>query len=477
MRFRSIAALASLLPAGHAAAQTIDAYDPMPGVPPASIARQADGRMLIVGSFANVGTDTRTGIARLNVDGSVDETFGDAHVDGNVTTAAVQADGAILIGGSFTEVGGQPRHALARLHADGTLDTSFADPGFNGNVEALALQPDGRILVGGAFTLIGAHAQNYFARLDANGGFDASFADPELCCDPLVNAIALQADGSVLIGGAFSQAGGVNGRFYFARFSSSGVFDPSFPAITTFPQPAGLMVAPDGSIYVSNNGVSDILKLDASGAPAAGFTGAVADGEIYSFVVQPDGRILIAGTFQNVGGQPRHALARLDADGSLDPTFGDLHFDFNPADPNGYIYGIADQDDGKPVVIGNFSRADGAAQAYVARVATGDPATSVLVVEPDGAGVDVTWYRLGDGPELSAPPMLMHSTDGATFGAVGAMTRVANGWRASAPYDAHGARFYLKALGATADGNDNASPGTIASAIYSNDTIFADGFE
>jgi len=95
-----------------------------------------------------------------------------------------------------------------------------------------------------AFTLIGAHAQNYFARLDANGGFDASFADPELCCDPLVNAIALQADGSVLIGGAFSQAGGVNGRFYFARFSSSGVFDPSFPAITTFPQPSALMVAP-----------------------------------------------------------------------------------------------------------------------------------------------------------------------------------------------------------------------------------------
>jgi uncharacterized delta-60 repeat protein len=477
MRFLVPATLASLLPAACAFAQTIDAYDPMPNVPPASIARQADGKMLIVGSFANVGSATRTGIARLDADGSVDASFVDAGIDGYVTTVAVEADGTILVGGDFTEVGGQPRHSLARLNADGTLDATFADPGFNGDVEAIAVQPDGRIFAGGTFTMIGTHAQNYFARLDANGGFDSTFADPQLCCDPLVNAIAIEGDGSVLIGGAFSQAGGVNDHFYFARFSSSGAFDPAFPAITTFPQPAALMVAPDGSIFVSNGGVSDILKLDPSGAPVAGFASTVADGAIDSFVVQPDGRILIAGTFQNVGGQPRHALARLAADGSLDPTFGDMHFDFNATDPNGYIYGIADQGDGKPVVVGNFSRANGAAQAYVARVATGDYATSALVVQPDGAGVDVTWYRLGDGPELSAPPTLLHSGDGTTYSAVGAMTRVANGWRASAPYDAHGARFYLKVLGASADGTDDASAGTIASAIWSNDTIFADGFE
>ena len=476
MRHPIAAALASLVFAARLAAQTIDPYDPLPNGPPASIARQADGKMLILGNFTNVGADTRNGIARLNVDGSLDETFGDANV-GGVTTAAVQPDGAILIGGGFTEVAGQPRHGLARLHSDGTLDASFADPGLNGDVEALVLQPDGRILVGGTFTMIGTHAQNYFARLDANGGFDASFADPGLCCDPLVNAIALEADGSVLIGGAFSQAGGVNDHFYFARFSASGVFDPSFPATTSFPQPAGLMVAPDGSIFVANSGVSNILKLDASGAPVPGFSSAIADGTIDSFVLQPDGKFLIAGTFQNVGGVPRHALARLMSDGSLDASFADLHFDFNATDPNGYVYGIADQGDGKPVVVGNFSRANGVTQTYVARVATGDFATSALVVQPLGAGVVATWYRLGDGPELTAPPTLLHSSDGATFSAVGPMTRVPNGWQASAPFDAHGARFYLKAIGATADGTDDASPGALASSVYSNDTIFADGFE
>ena len=127
----------------------------------------------------------------------------------------MQPDGKLLIGGDFTTIGGQPRHSMARLNADGTLDASFADPAFNGTIWAIAVQPDGRILAGGTFTLIGSHAQNYFARLDANGAFDASFADPELCCDPLVNTIALQANGDVLIGGAFSQAGGMNDRFYF----------------------------------------------------------------------------------------------------------------------------------------------------------------------------------------------------------------------------------------------------------------------
>jgi hypothetical protein len=73
--------------------------------------------------------------------------------------------------------------------------------------------------------------------------------------------------------------------------------------------------------------------------------------------------------------------------------------------------------------------------------------------------------------------LLQHSTNGVDFTTVATMTRVAGGWRASANYDVHGATFYLRALGTTADGTDNAAPGQIASAIYSNDTIFGWGFE
>ncbi|HEX5122650.1 MAG TPA: hypothetical protein VFV97_05320 [Rhodanobacteraceae bacterium] len=477
MRHFVIATLASLAIARGAAAQSVDPYAPVPEGPPASLAIDADGKVLITGNFSQVGTDTRHGVARLDVDGSVDETFGDPGANGNVIAVAVLPDGKVLIGGDFTEVGGQTRHSLARLNADGSLDAGFADPGFNASVWVIAVQPDGRIFAGGSFTAIGAHVQNYLARLDADGAFDSSFADPQLCCDPLVDALALQANGDILVGGAFSQAGGQNDRFYFVRFSSNGTLDPSFPATATAPQPGALMVAPDGSIYLSNNGTGLMMKLDADGTPSGAFGSAATDGEIYSFVLQPNGKILIGGTFANVAGAPHHALARLNADGSLDASFADVHLSFDAANPAGFLYGVAAQADGKPVVIGNFTLADSEPHQYIARVATGDYATSALVVQPDGANVDVTWYRLGDGPELGAAPTLMHSSDGVTFTAVGPMVRVANGWRASAPFDVHGARFYLEAAGMTGSGAEDGSPGQVASAIYSSDTIFADGFE
>ena len=470
------ASVALMLVATAPGAQTIDGYNPMPIVYPTSLAPQADGKMIIVGNFSSVGSMTRNGVARLNTDGSVDETFANPNVDSEVKTVAVQPDGKLLIGGSFTSVGGQPRHLLARLNADGSLDTSFADPGFNDTVWTIAVQPDGKILVGGSFTMIGTHAQNYFARLDAAGGFDATFQDPQLCCNPLVNAIGLEPDGHVLLGGAFSQAGGVS-HFYFARYSSSGVFDPAFPNSTASIMPGAIMIAPDGSIYVSALGNGIVEKLAADGSPAASFNGAASDGTVNSFALQPNGELLIAGTFQTVGGQARHALARLNADGSLDASFADLQFNFDASNPNAYIYGLAKQADGRTVVIGNFSLINGQPQSYMARVATGDYAISSLVVRGDDAGADVTWYRLGDGPELAQPPTLLHSTDGVNFTALGPMSRVANGWHASANVDVHGARFYLQAIGTTSNGADDAAPGQVASEPYSNDTIFANGIE
>ena len=63
------------------------------------------------------------------------------------------------------------------------------------------------------------------------------------------------------------------------------------------------------------------------------------------------------------------------------------------------------------------------------------------------------------------------------FSAVGPMARIANGWEASASYDVHGALFYLQVIGTTSNGTGNGAPGQVASAAYSNDTIFGWGFE
>lgn len=265
-------------------------------------------------------------------------------------------------------------------------------------------------------------------------------------------------------------------HFYLARFSTDGTFDPAFPDTTDNILPGSIVVAPDGSIYIPAGG-DIVYKLDVDGAPVAGFASAQMDATIDTIALQPNGKVVIGGIFETAGGAPHHALARLNADGSLDTTFADLHFSFNAGDPNGYVYGIAAQADGRLVAVGNFALADGASRQYMARVATGDYATSILVITPSGASVNATWYRLGDGPELAQAPLLMQSSDGVHFTEIGAMTRVANGWSASASLDVHGAPFYLQALGTTSEGTSNGSPGQVASELYSNDTIFGWGFE
>jgi len=468
-------ATAFVPPAG---AQTIDPYGPLPEGPPTTLARQADGKIVIGGSFLQVDGATHTRLARLNVDGSVDPTFTDPAVDSEVKAVAVQPDGKLLIGGSFTSVGGQPRHYLARLDADGTLDTTFADPNLNHAVWAIAVQPDGKVLAGGDFDLIGAVARNYFARFSASGVFDGGpggFADPQLCCLP-VRAIALQSDGHVLIGGYFSQAGGAT-HGSLARYSSTGAFDASFPNLPGN-VPASVLVmqvAPDDSVYV--NGSDAIVKLHANGTLDATFSAASTDSSVNGMLLQPDGKLLIGGIFQQVGGQPRHALARLNANGTLDTAFADLHFSFDADNPHGYLYGLAAQADGRIVAIGNFTLANGQPRTYMARVDDAQYATNRLTSQVGSGNVTMTWTRVGAGPELAQAPLLQRSSDGTTFTTVATMARVAGGWHATASGDVHGTPFYLRALGTTADGAGDGSRGQVASPLWFSDTIFADGFD
>ena len=105
----------------------------------------------------------------------------DPNANGTVRVVVVQPDGKILLGGDFTTLspnGGAAvtRNRIARLNPDGTLDTAF-NPNANDAVYAIAVQADGKILVGGVFTSIGGQTRNRIARLDATTGLADSF-DP-----------------------------------------------------------------------------------------------------------------------------------------------------------------------------------------------------------------------------------------------------------------------------------------------------------
>ena len=138
----------------------------------------------------------------------------------------VQPDGKILIGGDFATLapnGGAAitRNRIARLNSDGTVDTTF-NPNASGVVRAIAVQADGKILVGGEFSganSIGGQPRNRIARLDATTGAADSF-NPDASgfgiSIPSVETIVVQGNGRILVGGRFNSIGG-QARSHIAR--------------------------------------------------------------------------------------------------------------------------------------------------------------------------------------------------------------------------------------------------------------------
>lgn len=195
-----------------------------------------------------------------------------------------------------------------------------------------------------------------------------------------------------MIGGLFSQAGGVNGHFYLARYSSSGAFDPSFPNVSPSIVLFGtdIVVAPDGSLFLGNTGDTLVRKLHADGTLDTGFNAPADDGAPYGMVLQPDGKLLVAGTFQTVGGQPHANVARLDTNGALDATFANLAFHLTPTEPAAYAYGLSMQADGAAVVFGNFTLVGTTPRQYVARIKATTHAGNRFVGVPSGSSVQAT---------------------------------------------------------------------------------------
>ena len=297
-------------------------FDPRPGPNQFvnTVALQTDGRLLAGGTFTAFGGLGRARLARLGLDGSVDATFDPgAGANDTVNTVLVQPDGKVLVGGAFTRMGNRNRGHIARLTSSGALDTSF-NPGAGADnpVNALVLLADGRIYLGGGFATYNGATRNGVARLTPNGVLDSSFA-PGTGADGTVNALAVQADGRLLVGGEFS------------TFHSR-------------PLPYLVRLNEDGSLDETFSSASPL------------------NGSVRSIVVQPDGRILVGGGFTSVGAESRPYVARLNEDGTLDATF-------DPgAGPNSLVYAIALQADGKVLIGGEFTAVGALTQNRLARL-------------------------------------------------------------------------------------------------------------
>ncbi len=291
--------------------------------------------------------------------GTLDTSF---DLDGKMNTApfggtdskmVMQPDGKfVIVGGTFTDF------IAARFNNDGSPDTSFGNLGrvtldisggvFQERARSVAIQPDGKIVIAGEGT---NGSTNNFAlaliRLNADGSLDNSFSGDGKVLETNVLgrafAVALQPDGKILAAGDIpldAQGTGISGEMFVTRLHADGTVDTSFgiagSRIQRMPSGTGLarnlVLLPDGGMIAAGEAlttslldITNVMKLDSSGALVTSFgTNGIASVDTArvgrGLAVLPDGKLLLAG---GTNAYPSHfALMRLNADGSVDTSFG-----------------------------------------------------------------------------------------------------------------------------------------------------------
>ena len=401
------------------------------------IAIQPDGKILIGGDFPR-------GIARLNADGSADTSFNAAaNASDTVYDLIVQPDGKILLGG---------QGRIARLNADGTLESAatFSPSSVSAFVKGMALQEDGKIVVGGFFTKVNGQTHNHIVRLNANGSIDAAF-NVGTGANANVECVAVQADGKILLGGDFTAVNDQT-RNRIARLNPNGSLDAAFNPVAGTGSTWTMAVQPDGKILLAGFSAK-IARLNSNGSPDLTFTpGSGPNGLVRSIAVQANVKILLSGDFTTVSSQPRNRVARLNANGSLEGTL--IVNPSNGANDN-RVFSVGIQQDGMVLLGGTFSMVNGQPRNHLARLAN-DAATESLTI-PNATKVQ--WQRGGTSPEVGQVTFELSTNGGATWSALGAGVRIADGWeRTGLSLPSAG---LLRARGRTTGGNHNGSSGLV----------------
>jgi len=330
-----------------------------------AIALQTDGKILVGGAFTRIDGQIRHHLARLNTDGSLDTSFNMyAITDNDVYSLAIQADGKILVGGTFTQLFYTARNHIARLNTDGSLDTAF-NPNSNGDVHSLAIQADGKIVVGGDFTAIGGSVRTNMARLNLDGTLDTDFLSTA-AANARVRVLAIQSDGKVLAGGDFTTLGG-NNRNRIGRFYPDGITDQDFHGYagdrvySMVPQADYHVVIGGNFVKLWDYDYYRISKLNNNNSFNSSFCYEGANDSVIALILQPDGKTVAGGAFTQLDGDERGHLGMVNVDGSLNRSF-------QPRVDGSNVCAMALQADGKIVVVGDFTSLAGEERYYIGRL-------------------------------------------------------------------------------------------------------------
>lgn len=367
-----------------------------------ALTQQPDGKIFIGGSFTTYDGIARNYLARIHHNGSLDTTFNTGSGPNNVVRSLVlQPDGKLLIGGEFTSVNGVARNFIARLNTDGSVDSTF-NSGSSGWVYAIAIQPDGRILIGGTFTNYNGFSRSRIARINANGSLDTTF-NPGTgltgASSFFVKSLARQQNGQILIGGTFAAFNGTS-RANLARLNSDGSLDTSFNTGTsTNGEVQALAIQTDGKIliggnFTSYNGVlsTRIARINFDGSLDTSFSSSIgANGPVFNITLRPDGKMYLGGSFTNYNGRNNNRIARVETNGSQDGSFNPI------TGTNSIMFSLALQPDGKIIIAGTFTAVNGVSRFRIARMnadgsldhnfnpgSSTDGSINAVLVQPDG---------------------------------------------------------------------------------------------
>lgn len=401
-------------------AQTIlldDGFDP--GIGPdagvSCVALQPDGKVFVGGLFDqyNNGSFMSLRAARLNADGSLDESFSpdNGAIGGSISDILIQNDGKILFLGAQRIAFPANNVGVVRTNADGSLDTSFdmQGAGFDGTPNTGVILPDGKIVVAGGFSTFNGIPRNGIARLNADGTLDTSF-DPQGGFDQAPEVIVRQPDGKFLVGGYFNAYNGVE-RNHILRLNADGSLDTSFdPGDELTDDVRAIGLQPDGKLILGGNLIENfppgvirprIIRLNADGSvdssfdPSDGF-----NSYPLAFFIQSDGKIVTSGDFTTYNGTTIRGIARLNSDGSLDGSFDPGDGFQSSGNPGlAFVNDMVVQPDGKIIAVGNYETYDGTARNRIARligdggtvaVAKQTAATQTLRVYPNPSQGPIT---------------------------------------------------------------------------------------
>jgi len=194
------------------------------------IAIEAGGKIIIAGAFTTFNGTSRNRIARLNSDGSLDITFNPGTgADAIIRTIDIQSNGKIMVGGHFSTFNGVTRNYIARLNTNGSIDNTF-NPGTGTSawINKIVVQSDGKILIGGAFHFYDGYSSWYLVRANMDGSVDSSFFSG---FDYPVMDILMQPNNKIVIVGAFTSGLGLPAH-RIARVNIDGSKDVTYQTLS-----------------------------------------------------------------------------------------------------------------------------------------------------------------------------------------------------------------------------------------------------